>query len=212
MKNLSRILLSAGLVLSTTSCTAAEAEVCEMCGRAVCVCNGVVNPEEPKDPEENNGTEKPAPVPTGSNFVTLRNGRMTAPDGTEVRLWGVNFQTPISWEYNRLKNVGIAKTAASLNQVAMNNMEDLHMVGVNHLRCHLTPSDLTDGNGNLLENSVYLDALDYIWANPEIGYKEWKTHKYLKDAFEKLGYTLCGSFLPPDQEARELMYRKELKA
>ena len=28
--------------------------------------------------------------------------------------------------------------------------------------------------------------------------------------YEKLGYRLCGSFLPPDQEARELMYRKEL--
>ena len=28
--------------------------------------------------------------------------------------------------------------------------------------------------------------------------------------YEKLGYTLCGDFLPPDQEARELMYRKEL--
>lgn len=37
---------------------------------------------------------------------------------------------------------------------------------------------------------LILDALDYIWANPEIGYKEWKTHKYLKDAFEKLGYEL----------------------
>lgn len=37
---------------------------------------------------------------------------------------------------------------------------------------------------------LILDALDYIWANPEIGYKEWKTHKYLKDAFEALGYEL----------------------
>ena len=30
--------------------------------------------------------------------------------------------------------------------------------------------------------------------------------------YEKLGYALCGDFLPPDQEARELIYRKELKA
>lgn len=37
---------------------------------------------------------------------------------------------------------------------------------------------------------LILDAFEYIWANPEIGYKEWKTHKYLKDAFEKLGYQL----------------------
>ena len=167
MKNLSRILLSAVLVLSTTSCTAAEAEVCEMCGRAVCVCNGVVNPEEPKDPEENNGTEKPAPVPTGSNFVTLRNGRMTAPDGTEVRLWGVNFQTPITWEYNRLKQVGVSKTASGLNTVAENNLNDLKMMGVNHLRCHLAPSDLTDATGNLAEHSVFLDALDYMIAGAE---------------------------------------------
>ena len=28
--------------------------------------------------------------------------------------------------------------------------------------------------------------------------------------YEKLGYILCGDFLPPDQDARELMYRKEL--
>ena len=38
--------------------------------------------------------------------------------------------------------------------------------------------------------TLILDALDYIWKNPEIGYKEWKTHAYLKAAFEKLGYTL----------------------
>ena len=34
------------------------------------------------------------------------------------------------------------------------------------------------------------DAFDYIWKNPETGYKEWKTHKYLKDAFLSLGYEL----------------------
>ena len=37
---------------------------------------------------------------------------------------------------------------------------------------------------------LILNALDYIWKNPETGYKEWKTHKYLKDAFEKLGYEI----------------------
>ncbi len=34
------------------------------------------------------------------------------------------------------------------------------------------------------------DAFDYLWANPETGYREWKTHKYLKDIFISLGYTL----------------------
>lgn len=33
-------------------------------------------------------------------------------------------------------------------------------------------------------------AFDYIWKNPETGYKEWKTHRYLAEAFRTLGYTL----------------------
>lgn len=37
---------------------------------------------------------------------------------------------------------------------------------------------------------LILDALDYIWKNPETGYKEWKTHAYLADAFKNLGYEL----------------------
>lgn len=37
--------------------------------------------------------------------------------------------------------------------------------------------------------SLILDAERYIWKNPETGFKEWKTHSYLKDAFEKLGLT-----------------------
>jgi hypothetical protein len=38
--------------------------------------------------------------------------------------------------------------------------------------------------------ALILEALDYIWKNPETGYREWKTHAYLKAAYEKLGYTL----------------------
>jgi len=36
--------------------------------------------------------------------------------------------------------------------------------------------------------SLILSAFDYIWKNPETGYREWKTHRYLKDAFTALGY------------------------
>ena len=37
---------------------------------------------------------------------------------------------------------------------------------------------------------LILDAEDYIWANPETGYREVKTSKYMEDAFESLGYEL----------------------
>lgn len=34
------------------------------------------------------------------------------------------------------------------------------------------------------------DAFEYIWKNPETGFKEWKTHEYLKNKFISLGYDL----------------------
>lgn len=37
---------------------------------------------------------------------------------------------------------------------------------------------------------LILDAERYIWNNPETGYKEVKTSKYLAERFEALGYTL----------------------
>lgn len=49
---------------------------------------------------------------------------------------------------------------------------------------------------NVIKNAVLsfkqdvYDAQDYIWANPETGYKEIKTSKYMADVFEKLGYKL----------------------
>ena len=38
--------------------------------------------------------------------------------------------------------------------------------------------------------NVVLDGFNYIWSNPETGYREWKTHKYMKDVFQSLGYEI----------------------
>lgn len=35
---------------------------------------------------------------------------------------------------------------------------------------------------------LVIKAHDYIWANPETGYREWKTTEFLKNEYEKLGY------------------------
>ncbi len=37
---------------------------------------------------------------------------------------------------------------------------------------------------------LILDAERYIWQNPETGFKEFKTSKYMEDAFEALGYDI----------------------
>lgn len=33
-----------------------------------------------------------------------------------------------------------------------------------------------------------LGVENYIWTHPELGYREWNTHKYLKARYEELGY------------------------
>ncbi len=40
------------------------------------------------------------------------------------------------------------------------------------------------------QRSLMAAAADYIWKNPETGYKEFKTNKYLAEQFENLGYKL----------------------
>ena len=80
------------LLIAVVSCSVSKVEICEMCGREVCVCDGV---ETPPDTDDDGGTGIPAPMPTGSNFITLKNSKMYLPDGNEARLWGVNFQTVI---------------------------------------------------------------------------------------------------------------------
>ena len=41
-----------------------------------------------------------------------------------------------------------------------------------------------------LHREDILAAEQYIWQHPESGYKEWNTHAYMKDIFEKAGYTV----------------------
>ena len=45
--------------------------------------------------------------------------------------------------------------------------------------------DAVDKNRQLI-----LDAHKFIWENPETGYREVKTSRYLEEAFEKLGYDI----------------------
>ncbi len=40
------------------------------------------------------------------------------------------------------------------------------------------------------EKDRILAAERWIWKHPETGYREWKTHAYLKEQYESLGYTL----------------------
>lgn len=45
-------------------------------------------------------------------------------------------------------------------------------------------------NGADKHSELILNTQNYIWANPETGYKEWKTSAYMEKVFEDLGYDL----------------------
>ena len=38
------------------------------------------------------------------------------------------------------------------------------------------------------QRRLILDTEDFLWKNPETGYREWKSHEYLKNIYEELGY------------------------
>lgn len=106
-------------------------------------------------------TEPQTPVDKNPDKTETAQALLRAQDGKVLSAFGVNFQTPLSWEANRLNKAGVPKTAQALNAVTDNNIDDIVLMGANHIRCHLTPADFTDEKGNLQE-TAYLDALDYL--------------------------------------------------
>ena len=99
-----------------------------------------------------------------SEFIYAKEGRLYFPDGKELALWGVNLQPCLSWEYNSLfKLVGTPLEADSLKTSTDNALVEIQKMNMDLIRVHLTPTDFTDDQGNLVE-TIYLDMLDYMVA------------------------------------------------
>lgn len=56
---------------------------------------------------------------------------------------------------------------------------------------------------NLWENDMRSSGYKYVMTSTQVDETAWKF-------YEKLGYRKAGAFLPPEQEADELIYLKEL--
>lgn len=107
-----------------------------------------------------NATGSPLPL----RRVISRDGVLYFEDGTEVALWGVNVQTPLSWEYNgRLKHVGVPQTAEALKAITARNLDHMPLLGVGIIRIHLLPADFSGPDGEI-RDTIYLDVLDDLLA------------------------------------------------
>ena len=95
--------------------------------------------------------------------IAAKDGRLFYSDGSEVNLFGVNFQPMLSWEHGaRMHNQGvlIPLKAQDLKQVADSSFDEIQLLGAEIIRIHLHPADFTDAKGNLVQ-TIWLDMLDY---------------------------------------------------
>ncbi len=90
--------------------------------------------------------------------MSVRDGVLYYEDGKEVALWGINTY-PQSWtQYNSLKKLGV-DPRRSIDE----DFDDFEAMGIDIIRIHVFDSEITDGQGHLLQND-HLNVLDYLVA------------------------------------------------
>ena len=96
--------------------------------------------------------------------MTVDDGVLRFASGQEVNLWGSNFQPNLYWEYKfRMEHLGLPQTVETMQAMCDDGFEDMKRMGCDVIRCHLTPADFTDAEGNLVE-TMWLDMLGYMIA------------------------------------------------
>lgn len=95
---------------------------------------------------------KPLPL----RRMRVQDGVLRYPEGTEVALWGVNIY-PQSWhQYENMKHLKV-DFKATIRQ----DLDHLQEMGIEVIRMHIFDREITDGQGNILDNE-HLDILDYL--------------------------------------------------
>lgn len=110
-------------------------------------------------------------VPTWADSfqkLHVRNGTLLFEDGSEACLWGVNFQPSLSWEYGRIARHGLHHPfdMDKYKSLIDEAFDEIQLMDCNLIRIHIATSDITDLDGNLVENQ-WLDSLDYVTAQAE---------------------------------------------
>lgn len=79
-------------------------------------------------------------------------------DGTEVALFGVNYYTPFQWNYRDVAALGLDH-----ERVIERDVQHLARLGLDAIRLHCFDREISDAQGNLLEND-HLRLLDALIA------------------------------------------------
>jgi len=98
---------------------------------------------------------EPAPFPFKAPF-TVKNAVIVDQDGRKVKLWGVNYLAPFNHNF-----VNIRQAGADLQTAIDTDLAHLKLMGVDFIRVHLYDREITDNQGNLIDNA-HLRAFDYL--------------------------------------------------
>ena len=77
-------------------------------------------------------------------------------DGRKVKLWGVNYLAPFNHNFVNIRQAGV-----DLRTAIDTDLAQLKLMGVDFIRVHLYDREITDNQGNLIDND-HLRAFDYL--------------------------------------------------
>ncbi|VGO13032.1 hypothetical protein PDESU_01586 [Pontiella desulfatans] len=101
--------------------------------------------------------------------IIAKDGTLYFQDGTEVNLWGVNFQPMLSFEHaSRMHNQGVLMPlkVQDLKATTDESFDEIQRLCAELIRIHLMPGDFSDEAGNLSE-TIWLDIFDYTMAQAQ---------------------------------------------
>jgi hypothetical protein len=112
----------------------------------------MLNIASAQSPEElETGVDKP-------NFSYVKNGTFYLPDGQEVKHFGVNYSPFFAYGYRAIDRLG-----KSHKEAIDMDLYHIQRLGLTAYRIHVWEKEISDGNGNLLNNK-HLELLDYTLA------------------------------------------------
>lgn len=88
--------------------------------------------------------------------TVVRDGVLQWQNGEEVTLFGVNYSAPFAYGYRALTRID-----ADIRQAIDMDVEHIARLGLDAYRIHLWDKELTDSEGNLLQNA-HLELFDYL--------------------------------------------------
>lgn len=105
---------------------------------------------------------RPKPAPIGNPLplrpMVVREGVLYYADDGEVALWGVNYYSQSWHQFANMKRLGV-----DMKATIQQDLDHLQLMGVQIIRIHVFDREISDGQGNLVDNE-HLDLLDYLVA------------------------------------------------